>query len=48
MEVLTDYAGEIKEYRVERTATDAAFNRQTLQLQDHEQRIVALEEKTAL
>jgi hypothetical protein len=45
MEILTDYTGDIKDYRLERVATDAAFARHAAQLQNHELRINALEDK---
>jgi len=45
MEVLTDFAGEMKDFRQEIAAANASFFRHEDQLQDHERRIVALEDK---
>jgi len=45
MEVLTEFAGEMKDFRQERAAANASFFRHDDQLQDHERRIVALEDK---
>ncbi len=47
MAALTDFAGDIKNYRLEKAATDAAITQQDRQLQDHERRIHTLEEKVA-
>jgi len=47
MAALTNYAGDIKDYRLEKAATDATLSQQNNQLQDHERRIRTLEEKVA-
>jgi len=45
MEILTELVGEMKDFRQEWAAAYASFFRHDDQLQDHERRIVALEDK---
>ena len=47
LEAVTDFAGEVKDERVEKTATQVTLTRHEKQLQDHETRICKVEEKVA-
>jgi chromosome segregation ATPase len=47
LEAVTDLAGEIKDNRLEKVATDATLTQQANQLQNHEKRILKLEQKVA-
>jgi len=47
LEAMSDYSGEVEDFRLEKAATDATLTQQANQLQDHERRIHTLEEKVA-
>jgi len=47
IEAVTNLAGEMKDFRLARATENAGFFRQESQLQDHERRIVSLEQRVS-